>query len=114
MIEIVTPFFIYQYMAFGTCVKSDVLFVGGRYILYPGLASLLGIEKLRQCLNTWLLLEQALLKDFNWKVSLSPILSAFIFWSVPQLTISVRALPVLISTILNTHYQSLLANYQTF
>lgn len=69
MIDIVTLF---DYCtAFGTCVKINIQFVGGRYILYPGFASLLGIEKLRQCLNTWLLLEQALLKHFNWKVSFS-------------------------------------------
>ncbi|KAG0618615.1 hypothetical protein M758_4G078200 [Ceratodon purpureus] len=41
--------------------------VGIVYILYPGFASLLGIEKLRQSLSTWLLLEQALLKHFSWK-----------------------------------------------
>ncbi|XP_073275197.1 protein GFS12 [Primulina huaijiensis] len=36
-------------------------------ILYPPLASLLGIEKLRQCCATWLLLEQFLLRHQNWK-----------------------------------------------
>ncbi|XP_030949259.1 protein GFS12-like [Quercus lobata] len=36
-------------------------------ILYPSFASLLGIEKLRQCCATWLLLEQYLLRCHNWK-----------------------------------------------
>lgn len=36
-------------------------------LLYPSLASLLGIEKLRQCCATWLLLEQFLLRSHNWK-----------------------------------------------
>uniref|UniRef100_A0A2N9EIF4 BEACH domain-containing protein n=1 Tax=Fagus sylvatica TaxID=28930 RepID=A0A2N9EIF4_FAGSY len=36
-------------------------------ILYPAFASLLGIEKLRQCCATWLLLEQYLLRCHNWK-----------------------------------------------
>lgn len=36
-------------------------------LLYPSLASLLGIEKLRQCCATWLLLEQFLLRSYNWK-----------------------------------------------
>ncbi|KZV35014.1 putative inactive serine/threonine-protein kinase lvsG [Dorcoceras hygrometricum] len=36
-------------------------------ILYPPLASILGIEKLRQCCATWLLLEQFLLRHHNWK-----------------------------------------------
>ncbi|KAK7280064.1 hypothetical protein RJT34_25126 [Clitoria ternatea] len=36
-------------------------------ILYPSFASLLGIEKLRQCCATWLLLEQYLLRHHNWK-----------------------------------------------
>ncbi|KAM7463204.1 hypothetical protein LguiA_031325 [Lonicera macranthoides] len=36
-------------------------------LLYPSLASLLGIEKLRQCCATWLLLEQFLLRHYNWK-----------------------------------------------
>ncbi|XP_019171266.1 PREDICTED: protein GFS12 isoform X1 [Ipomoea nil] len=35
--------------------------------LYPSFASLLGIEKLRQCCTTWLLLEQFLLRNYNWK-----------------------------------------------
>ncbi|KAL2459379.1 protein serine/threonine kinase [Forsythia ovata] len=35
--------------------------------LYPTFASLLGIEKLRQCCPTWLLLEQFLLRHHNWK-----------------------------------------------
>ncbi|GER36996.1 protein serine/threonine kinase [Striga asiatica] len=36
-------------------------------LLYPQLASLLGIEKLRQCCATWLILEQLLLRHHNWK-----------------------------------------------
>ncbi|XP_022138854.1 protein GFS12 isoform X2 [Momordica charantia] len=36
-------------------------------ILYPTFASILGIEKLRQCCTTWLLLEQYLLRYHNWK-----------------------------------------------
>ncbi|OIS96433.1 PREDICTED: protein GFS12 isoform X2 [Nicotiana attenuata] len=36
-------------------------------LLYPSFASLLGIEKLRQCCATWLLLEQFLLRRYNWK-----------------------------------------------
>ncbi|XP_049397674.1 protein GFS12 isoform X2 [Solanum stenotomum] len=36
-------------------------------LLYPSFASLLGIEKLRQCCATWLLLEQFLLRHYNWK-----------------------------------------------
>ncbi|XAR49747.1 hypothetical protein NMG60_11033036 [Bertholletia excelsa] len=36
-------------------------------LLYPSFASLLGIEKLRQCCATWLLLEQFLLRCHNWK-----------------------------------------------
>ncbi|KAH7517721.1 hypothetical protein FEM48_Zijuj09G0094300 [Ziziphus jujuba var. spinosa] len=36
-------------------------------LLYPSFASLLGIEKLRQCCATWLLLEQYLLRYHNWK-----------------------------------------------
>ncbi|KAL0393360.1 UNVERIFIED_CONTAM: protein GFS12, partial [Sesamum radiatum] len=36
-------------------------------LLYPQFASLLGIEKLRQCCATWLLLEQFLLRRHNWK-----------------------------------------------
>lgn len=39
-----------------------------RMLLYPSFASLLGIEKLRQCCATWLLLEQFLLRRYNWKV----------------------------------------------
>ncbi|XP_059632013.1 protein GFS12 isoform X2 [Cornus florida] len=37
------------------------------FLLYPHFASLLGIEKLRQCCATWLLLEQFLLRCHNWK-----------------------------------------------
>ncbi|XP_022999796.1 protein GFS12 isoform X1 [Cucurbita maxima] len=36
-------------------------------ILYPTFASILGIEKLRQCCTTWLLLEQYLLRYHHWK-----------------------------------------------
>lgn len=36
-------------------------------LLYTLFASLLGIEKLRQCCATWLLLEQQLLRRHNWK-----------------------------------------------
>ncbi|KAL5564623.1 hypothetical protein UlMin_027787 [Ulmus minor] len=36
-------------------------------LLYPSFASLLGIEKCRQCCATWLLLEQYLLRYHNWK-----------------------------------------------
>ncbi|XP_021836164.2 protein GFS12 isoform X3 [Spinacia oleracea] len=36
-------------------------------LLYPSLATLIGIEKLRQCCATWLLLENYLLKRHNWK-----------------------------------------------
>ncbi|XP_054822309.1 protein GFS12 isoform X2 [Prosopis cineraria] len=36
-------------------------------LLYPSFASLLGIEKLRQCCATWLLLEQFLQRRHNWK-----------------------------------------------
>ncbi|ERN01930.1 protein GFS12 isoform X1 [Amborella trichopoda] len=36
-------------------------------LLYPPLASLLGIEKLRQCCTTWLLLEQFLSRHYSWK-----------------------------------------------
>jgi len=41
-----------------------------RLLLYPSLATLLGIERLRQCCATWLLLEQYLLRHHNWKVCL--------------------------------------------
>lgn len=37
-------------------------------LLYPSLASILGIEKLRQGCATWLLLEQFLLRRYRWKV----------------------------------------------
>ncbi|KAJ7955312.1 protein GFS12 isoform X1 [Quillaja saponaria] len=36
-------------------------------LLYPSFASLLGIEKLRRYCATWLLLEQFLLRRYNWK-----------------------------------------------
>ncbi|KAK9672097.1 hypothetical protein RND81_12G076200 [Saponaria officinalis] len=37
-------------------------------LLYPSLASLLGIERVRHCCATWLLLEKYLLMRHNWKV----------------------------------------------
>ncbi|GMH19785.1 hypothetical protein Nepgr_021626 [Nepenthes gracilis] len=37
------------------------------FLLYPSFAALLGIEKLRQCCATWLLLEQYLLWHHKWK-----------------------------------------------
>eukprot|EP01018_Ginkgo_biloba_P009374 Gb_38045 [translate_table: standard] len=37
------------------------------FMLYPSLASLLGIERLRQSFTTWLLLEQVLFRRYNWK-----------------------------------------------
>ncbi|CAM6117206.1 unnamed protein product [Calypogeia fissa] len=51
-------------MTQGPKVEDHILLV---HILYPGLASLVGIERLRQGLTTWLLLEQALLKHCSWK-----------------------------------------------
>lgn len=42
--------------------RIDVVF-----FLYPSLASLLGIERLRQCFTTWLLLEQVLFRRYKWK-----------------------------------------------
>ncbi|KAG1326115.1 putative protein GFS12 [Cocos nucifera] len=36
-------------------------------LLYPPLASLIGIENLRKCCPTWFLLEQILQKIYNWK-----------------------------------------------
>ncbi|KAF9619917.1 hypothetical protein IFM89_010228, partial [Coptis chinensis] len=36
-------------------------------LLYPSFASILGIEKLRQCCACWLLLEQILQRSYNWK-----------------------------------------------
>ncbi|KAL3677663.1 hypothetical protein R1sor_020619 [Riccia sorocarpa] len=48
----------------GANAEEDIVLV---HILYPGLASLVGIERLRQGLTTWLLLEQALLKHYSWK-----------------------------------------------
>ncbi|CAH9108524.1 unnamed protein product, partial [Cuscuta europaea] len=36
-------------------------------VLYPSFASIVGIEKLRQCCTTWLLIEQSLLRNYNWK-----------------------------------------------
>ncbi|XP_074383078.1 protein GFS12 isoform X2 [Apium graveolens] len=51
--------------------KKDEVSIDSRmdlvFLLYPPLASLLGIEKLRQCCATWLLLEQFLLRCYNWK-----------------------------------------------
>ncbi|XP_061376167.1 protein GFS12-like, partial [Gastrolobium bilobum] len=61
----------------GRNLKVDKLRIGGHLqiesrmdlvlVLYPSFASLLGIEKLRQCCATWLLLEQFLLRNHNWK-----------------------------------------------
>ncbi|TVU21077.1 hypothetical protein EJB05_30691, partial [Eragrostis curvula] len=42
--------------------RTDLVFM-----LYPFLASLVGIEKLRECCSTWFLLEQALQRLYNWK-----------------------------------------------
>lgn len=39
-----------------------------RFLLYPFLAALVGIEKLRECYSTWFLLEQALQRLYGWKV----------------------------------------------
>ncbi|VFQ76966.1 unnamed protein product [Cuscuta campestris] len=36
-------------------------------VLYPSFASIVGIEKLRRCCATWLLMEQFLLRNYNWK-----------------------------------------------
>ncbi|KAK9084419.1 hypothetical protein Scep_030890 [Stephania cephalantha] len=51
--------------------KVNMLHVESRMdlvvLLYPAFASLLGIEKLRQCCATWLLLEQFLQQHHNWK-----------------------------------------------
>lgn len=38
------------------------------FLLYPFLASLVGIEKLRECCSTWFLLEQSLQRLYNWKL----------------------------------------------
>ncbi|KAG9153049.1 hypothetical protein Leryth_012307 [Lithospermum erythrorhizon] len=43
-------------------IRRDLVF-----FLYPFFASVLGIEKLRQCCTTWLLLEQFLLRCYHWK-----------------------------------------------
>ncbi|XP_047323104.1 protein GFS12 [Impatiens glandulifera] len=55
----------------GSMQKVDVEKITSRIdlvlLLYPSFASLLGIEKLRQCCTTWLLLEQFLLRNYNWK-----------------------------------------------
>ncbi|XP_040378443.1 protein GFS12 isoform X2 [Oryza brachyantha] len=37
------------------------------FLLYPFLAALVGIEKLRECCSTWFLLEQALQRLYGWK-----------------------------------------------
>ncbi|KAG2588470.1 hypothetical protein PVAP13_5NG345700 [Panicum virgatum] len=37
------------------------------FLLYPFFASLVGIEKLRECCSTWFLLEQTLQRSYNWK-----------------------------------------------
>uniref|UniRef100_A0A0E0JHV8 Protein kinase domain-containing protein n=1 Tax=Oryza punctata TaxID=4537 RepID=A0A0E0JHV8_ORYPU len=39
------------------------------FLLYPFLAALVGIEKLRECYSTWFLLEQALQRLYGWKPS---------------------------------------------
>ncbi|CAN6466622.1 unnamed protein product [Victoria cruziana] len=55
----------------GSVSRPGEDFTGSRagllLLLYPSLASLLGIEKLRRCCTTWLLLEQYLFKHYNWK-----------------------------------------------
>ncbi|XP_024313947.1 protein GFS12 isoform X2 [Brachypodium distachyon] len=38
------------------------------FLLYPFLASYVGIEKLRECCSTWFLLEQSLQRLYNWKL----------------------------------------------
>ncbi|KAF3777824.1 GFS12 protein [Nymphaea thermarum] len=57
--------------ALGSESISGEDFTGSRaellLLLYPSLASLLGIEKFRRCCTTWLLLEQYLYKHYNWK-----------------------------------------------
>ncbi|KAL6850326.1 hypothetical protein ACP4OV_020953 [Aristida adscensionis] len=42
--------------------RSDLVF-----LLYPFLASLVGLDKLRECCSTWFLLEQTLQRLYNWK-----------------------------------------------
>ncbi|KAL5700390.1 hypothetical protein ACHQM5_025837 [Ranunculus cassubicifolius] len=55
----------------GAKSKSDSVQAKSRMdvvlLLYPSFASLLGIERLRQCCATWLLLEQILQRSHNWK-----------------------------------------------
>ncbi|KAH6788322.1 protein serine/threonine kinase [Perilla frutescens var. frutescens] len=46
------------------CIESRTDLV---LLLYPQFASLLGIERLRQCCATWLLIEQFLLRHQNWR-----------------------------------------------
>ncbi|XVE82350.1 hypothetical protein DITRI_Ditri15bG0141500 [Diplodiscus trichospermus] len=63
--------------SFGKSLKVSKSKVNGEFqiesrmdlvlLLYPSFSSLLGIEKLRQCCATWLLLEQFLLRFHNWK-----------------------------------------------
>lgn len=52
------------------CLHVFTMWKMCRLLLYPSFACFLGIEKLRQCCATWLLLEQFLLRRHNWKVSL--------------------------------------------
>ncbi|KAG0475065.1 hypothetical protein HPP92_014751 [Vanilla planifolia] len=37
------------------------------FILYPSLAQLMGIERLRHCCSTWFILEQILKRDYCWQ-----------------------------------------------
>ncbi|KAG0473397.1 hypothetical protein HPP92_015254 [Vanilla planifolia] len=43
------------------------LFEECRFILYPSLAQLMGIERLRHCCSTWFILEQILKRDYCWQ-----------------------------------------------
>ncbi|KAF8692497.1 hypothetical protein HU200_039595 [Digitaria exilis] len=51
--------------------KSEAITMESRidlvFLLYPFFASLVGLEKLRECCSTWFLLEQALQRLYNWK-----------------------------------------------
>ncbi|KAL9233058.1 hypothetical protein vseg_008099 [Gypsophila vaccaria] len=68
--------------------KSDTISIAGQeaetqveshmdivLLLYPSLASLLGIERLRHCCATWLLIEKYLLMRHNWKWEFTGTLS---------------------------------------
>lgn len=57
--------------------------------MYPFFASLLGIEKLRQCCSTWLLLEQFLQRFHNWKVCVS-CLRSYPLASLPTPLLSIN------------------------